>query len=48
MLYEIDFTDEVGDGDIGRGEFFLVTIITVNPFDLGIIALLGCKALAYF
>ncbi len=35
---EVDFADEVGDGDVGGGEFFVVAGGAVDPFDGGFVA----------
>ena len=43
---EVDFADEVGDGDVGGGEFFVVACGAVDPFDGGVFALFGEEALA--
>lgn len=37
----VDFADEVGDGDVGCGEFFAVAFVAGEPFELGVVAFLG-------
>src|SRR5579883_2332978 len=37
-LYRVNVADDVGDGDIGRGEFFDETRIAFNPSDGRVIA----------
>ncbi len=43
---EVDFADEVRDGDVRSGELFVVAGGTVDPFDRGVVAVLGDEAFA--
>lgn len=38
---EVDFSYEVGNGDVGGGEFFVVAVVTFDPFDGGFVAVDG-------
>ena len=43
---QVDFADQIGDGDVRRGEFFVIAVVAMDPFDGGIVLLLGDDALA--
>ena len=37
-LDRVDLADEVGDGDVGRGELLAVAAVAADPVDLGVVA----------
>ncbi len=33
MLDHVDFADQVGDGNVGRGELFVIALVAADPGD---------------
>ena len=46
VLDQIDLADQIGDGDVRRGQFFVIAVVAMHPFDRRIVLLLGDDALA--
>jgi hypothetical protein len=36
MFHQIDLADQIGDGHIRRGQLFVVAVVAMHPFDLGV------------
>ena len=48
MLDHVDLADQVGDRHVGRGEFFMITVVGADPCDRRAVALLGDQVAGKF
>ena len=47
MLDQVDLADQVGNRDVGRGQFFVIAAVTADPFDRAGVPFVATRSRAY-